>query len=340
MPHRLLQSAACLTIIVVTLVAPVPAQSEDEPVATNPTYGIVGLEYENDLFAGRDRFYTNGVRATWIPRRPTVPGWLRNTARLIPMFRGDGPLHHYYALGQNMYTPEDITDPDPPDDSRPYAGWLYLNAGLLEERGDQLDHVSIGIGTIGPASQADRVQREIHRHVGENRPAGWDTQLHDEPTLQIDYERQWRNFLGFHRFNFESDVIPHAGGAVGNAFTYANAGLTLRSGQRLPRGYGPPRIAPARAGTAMFVPRDRFGWYLFAGVDGRAVARDITLDGNTLRESRSVTREPWVGEAHVGLVVNFGDVRISYTHVFRSQTFREQPTSKTEFGAMSLSWRL
>jgi len=30
------------------------------------------LEYENDLFAGDDRWYTNGVRATWM--RTSRPG--------------------------------------------------------------------------------------------------------------------------------------------------------------------------------------------------------------------------------------------------------------------------
>lgn len=66
----------------------------------------------------------------------------------------------------------------------------------------------------------------------------------------------------------------------------------LRLGQRLPLDYGPPRIQPSLPGSGFFVPpQDRFGWYLFAGVEGRAVARNIFLDGNTFRDSRSVDKE-------------------------------------------------
>jgi len=36
--------------------------------------------------------------------------------------------------------------------------------------------------------------------------------------------------------------------------------------------------------------------YLFAFVDGRAVGRDIFLDGNTFTDSHSVTRKTFVGD--------------------------------------------
>lgn len=302
--------------------------------------GAVALEYENDLFAGEDRLYTNGLRVTWVPRQQSVPDWLRAGARLMPLFQGTGDVTTGYALGQNMYTPEDISDPDPPPDVRPYAGWLYLNAGLTEERNDRLDQLTLGIGIVGPASLADRTQREIHRHYGNDRPEGWDTQLRNELTVQAGYEREWRNHASYYGDNLGTDVIPHAGGAVGNAFTYLNTGLTLRFGRRLPQDFGPPRITPARSGTALFTPRGRHGWYLFAGVEGRLMLRDITLDGNTFRDSRSVSREHLVGETQFGLVFYYGDVRVSYTHVIRTREFEEQSAARTEFGAMSLTWLL
>ena len=63
--------------------------------------------------------------------------------------------------------------------------------------------------------------------------------------------------------------------------TYLEVGATLRIGNDLPNDYGAPRIRPSLPGSNFFLPRDNFGWYLFAGAGGRAVAYNIFLDGNT-----------------------------------------------------------
>ena len=86
--------------------------------------------------------------------------------------------------------------------------------------------------------------------------------------------------------------------------------------------------------------QDRFNWYLFAGVDGRAVARNIFLDGNTFRDSHSVDKEIFVGDIQMGIVLTKGDVRLGYTHVFRSREFKTQKESYQQFGAVSLSFQL
>ena len=83
------------------------------------------------------------------------------------------------------------------------------------------------------------------------------------------------------------DVTPRAGVALGNVFTYAGAGAALRIGQQ-PRPRLRPAVHPAQPARrcALVKRRDEWGWYLFAGVEGRAVARNIFLDGNTFSDSR------------------------------------------------------
>ena len=109
-----------------------------------------------------------------------------------------------------------------------------------------------------------------------------------------------------------------------------------RLGRRLPHDYGPPRIQPSLPGSGFFVPQNGFGWYLFAGVEGRAVARNIFLDGNTFRDSRSVDKEPLVGDLQFGFALTWSDVRLGYTHVLRTREFKTQGKT-SEFGAVSLS---
>jgi hypothetical protein len=228
---------------------------------------------------------------------------------------------------------------DPPLDDRPYAGWLYGSLGLISETGKQLDQLGLTVGMVGPASLAEQTQKLVHSIVGADRPEGWSTQLRNEPGIVLTYEHSWRRFVSRTLITgLPFDITPHAGGAIGNIYTYANAGATLRVGNKLPLDYGPPRIQPSLPGSDFFIS-DGLAWYLFGGVDGRAVVRNIFLDGNSFRDSRSVDKKPFVGDLQFGFAIIFEGVRLSYTHVVRTKEFKTQDGGDN-FGAVSLSIRL
>jgi len=81
-----------------------------------------------------------------------------------------------------------------------------------------------------------------------------------------------------------------------------------------------------------------FGWYVFAGVDGRAIGRNVFLDGNTFERSRSVAKLPLVGDVQFGAAISFRHMRVAFTHVFRTKEYRSQP-GVDQFGAVSVSFR-
>lgn len=298
--------------------------------------GTLSLLYENDVFQDTDQHYTNGVALIWVPEPKEQPGWVHSLVDAVPWMPKQGQIRHGYMFGQNMYTPEDIELPDPPLTDRPYAGWLYGSVGVGVESGKQLDVLTLTVGVVGPASLAEQTQKFIHDLIDADEPRGWDTQLDNELGLVATYQRSWREAMTMTAGGFQADLTPHLGAALGNVYTYANTGFTLRWGRDLPRDYGPPRIQPSSPGSGLFNPRKGFGWYLFAGVDGRAVARNIFLDGNTFEDSRSVDKESFVGDVQFGLVLTWETVRLAYTHVLRSREYETQ--SDTDgFGALSLS---
>ncbi len=301
-----------------------------------PKAGTVSILFENDIFYNADRHYTNGVSISWVSSPRSTPEWLSNAAHHIPWFPKEGDMRAIYSFGQNMYTPQDITLRNPPPDSRPYVGWLYGTIGISSETGKQLDRVAITLGIVGPSSLAEQTQKTVHRITGSNKPRGWDTQLNDEPGIILFYQRSWRGFVAHTVSRFQLDITPQVGATLGNIFTYGNTGLMMRVGKNLPLDYGPPRIQPGIIGSSFFVPQGSFGWYLFAGAEGRIVARNIFLDGNTFRSSRSVTREVFVGDLQCGIVLTWPAFRISYTHVLRTHEFRHQH-DKDRFGAVSVS---
>ncbi|WP_018138946.1 MULTISPECIES: lipid A deacylase LpxR family protein [unclassified Thioalkalivibrio] len=320
----------------------VPLGLAAAPAAAERGVDALHFEFENDLFAGEDRYYTNGFRIGWTRSEERVPPWLQRVADALPYFvdrEERGRLKSAIHLGQNMYTPEDIErSPADPDD-RPYAGWLYLNFSLAEDHGDRLDRLQVTVGTVGPASLADRTQKEVHSWSSAPQPQGWDDQIGNEATLMVGYERQLRGRSHRAEGGWGWDLTPHWGATVGSPFTFANAGAIVRAGRNLPRDYGPPRINPALSGSHTFETVGSMGGYLFAGVDTRLMAYDLFLDGPLFRDGPSVDKHPAVGELTAGFVFHVGGVRLGYTHVWRSREFSGQAKGAAEFGSLHATWQ-
>ena len=303
--------------------------------------GILNIQVENDLFVNpgtSDKHYTNGFRVSWLSLENDVPNLVHDFADLVPVFAADGKLRVSYSFGQNMFTPGDITKSEPQPRDRPYAGWLYAGVGLVSDSGETLDNLELNVGVVGPWSLAEPIQRAYHDMINTTEPRGWDNQLHNEPGVVLFYERQWRRLREFETFGFGVDMTPHVGAAVGNVYTYGATGVTFRVGRNLPADYGPPRIRPSLPGSGFFLGSDGFGWYLFAGVEGRAVGRDIFLDGNTFEASQNVDKKNFVADGQAGIAMTIDDVRIAFTYVYRTTQFHGQEAPDS-FGALSVSFR-
>lgn len=312
------------------------------PAKAQPTiddYGVLSGIVENDLFGKTDKGYTSGIRASWVTSPSQTPAWAVNFTRSLPLFANWAVVRTEYAIQQSIFTPRDVTRlvPDPKD--RPYAGALSASFGLIGEAGPVLDQIALSLGVVGPASFARQSQRLVHDLRGFESPRGWAYQLKNEPTIQLRYQRSWRAFAAYaFASDYGLDFTPHAGAVAGNVFTFANAGATLRIGKDLRQDFGPPRIGPAIPGTGYFEPTANFGWYFFASLEGRAVARNIFLDGNTFGDTPHVSKNRYVGDVQGGVVMTLNHVRVSYTHVWRSREFKGQPQGD-RFGAISASVR-
>ena len=77
-------------------------------------------------------------------------------------------------------------------------------------------------------------------------------------------------------------------------------------------------------------------WYFFASAEGRAVARNIFLDGNTFSDSHSIDKETWVGDFQLGFAFMIDSMRITYAQVFRTSEYVGDE-SLSSFGTFSLS---
>lgn len=310
-------------------------------------------QFENDLWgSGADQYYTHGSRISWSSENKLglVESFTRRAARSVPwMPRLDDQIKEVRfnaAIGQNIFTPEDTSVTGLTLQDRPYAGWLYIAAGAVVQQQKsgyrQIDSFELNLGMVGPSARAKEVQRGIHKAIDSPIPQGWDNQLRDEPGLVLIYDRQWVIPLtdadADAGHGLEWDFTPHLSGALGNVFTHVAGGFTLRMGRNLTMDYGPPTIRPSKPGSNYFSQSNgQWGWYVFVGVEERAIARNIFLDGNTFKSSHRVDRNTWVADGQLGAVLMFSRIRIAFTNVFRSKEFEHQQTP-SEFGAVSVTF--
>ncbi len=309
---------------------------------------VVTVYVENDSFTGTDQHYTNGLKFSWLSPELTQwgqSGWRKTCFEMLPFVnRLEGQKDLGLALGQNIYTPRDIEVPNPDRRDRPYAGWTYLEFDFITKTRSIADTFALQVGIVGPHSLAEDTQRLFHQLIGSARPRGWDYQLRDEIGVNLIYERRWRMYGRAFSDTLGADFIPHAGASLGNVQTYANTGGTLRFGYHLPSDFG---VQLSRAGSFGASPTDdldprvalnrNFSFFVFGAADGRAIARDLFLDGNTFRRSRSVQKEYLVADVSAGLGLIAGPWQLTYTQARRTREFKTQAEPFNNFGSFTLS---
>jgi hypothetical protein len=282
-----------------------------------------------------DRYYTNGLRLGITSGNDWAPDLAQ---RIAGALFGAGRTRVSFDISQQIYTAADTSSYDPPPTDRPYAGLLLANAALVQDTLSSRGTVGLSLGLVGPSALAQSVQNDFHSIIGQSPTNGWGTQLHDEPVFELLAAKVWRiptEPLG----SLETDVLPDVSIGLGTVRVYGEAGAQFRFGRGLDSDFGVARIRPGESGDDAFIPVRPVGWYVFGGASVQAVGTDITLNGNTWQDSRSVPVTPVVAELEAGFAVIVRGMRLSYTQVFQSQEFQHQRDGLHQFGSLALSVR-
>ncbi len=345
-----------LFALILLYCAPTQAQTQKPPYES----WTFTFHLENDLFANTDRFYTNGIKLSWISpelkwfqdlpwmQKPgIVQAGANKLISLLP-FSDDASRQRNlaFSIGQKMFTPEDIARRDLIIEDRPYAGWLYGSAAFHSKTYQRLDTFEVQLGFTGDLSLARQAQDLVHSIRGINKANGWDNQIDTELGFAIIYDRKQRLLPRYDFYQqWGMDLIVHTGGAAGTVFSHIDAGMEFRIGWNLPTDFGTALIRPAGDTNAPAdtkdprYHRDRqgFSFHLFGGTTGRLVFRDIFLDGNTFSDSHSVDKKLFVGDFVMGASVIYRKFKLSYAQVLRTKEFDRQ-SSGQNFGSISLSY--
>lgn len=318
-------------------------------IASDPLYT---LTIDNDLLGDRDdRWYTNGVGLRVLFTPDATPSLETESADWL---FGRAPRRLEVTFGQQIFSPQDLSQEGPIADDRPYGAYLYLEADIATMKPNRgffgaealvQDRVGLQLGVIGREwSLGEWAQGRTNSlnwgesyAVGPN-PRGWDNGLDDEPAVNLVASRTYHVYrdLGW----MDAELRPHGLVALGTVYTHAEIGFELRIGDDLHYDLSRTHLRSAGvSGGGFYRPPDRHAWALFAGAQGRAVGRNAFLDGNFFTDGPSddidIETSPFVADLHAGFSLAGRDWRGSYTYVFRSEEFSEQ-NEPQGFGTISL----
>ena len=295
MRHRkgILLLLACAPVLCFGLESPFPREGAPSRFT---------FEEENDKFGqdNLDRYYTQGLRFT--------------------LQTGD---HAYLAVSQEINTPSDTSNPNPPDTDMAYSGALYLayGHGHVFSRGgrnDVLVSVELKAGLIGPGAGGETIQNKFHDLIGQPAAAGWGTQTPNEPVVNLDGEIRRR--FGDDRLDF----IARSVAQLGTLRTGFLVGGQLRYGRGLGSSWGGGTIRSNNAYLGPFTPAEGFAWNVYVDLQAEAVVRNYATDGGHFRESPGVERRAAVGQASFGASLSYGDFSLLVFTAMRTYEFETQ----------------
>mgnify|MGYP006266643733 CR=1 FL=1 len=272
------------------------------------TWRMVRVEYDNDWFAGTNRYYTHGLRAEVIA--PKL--FYLYTSKLLLRWGKRSRTFYGLAVDQDLFTPQALTTDYQDNQDRPFAGTLQLSNFMISNLRDQRMRflTEVQIGVLGPLAG------------GRFLAAGdslWDEQIGTD--LLLGYRARLEKGV------FESngvDFSAYGEAQVQTVRTYAELGGILRAGRLNPPFYDLDfAVKSLRAGR----PIHDVQVYLFAEGNVRFVGYDATLQGGLINGGSPYT---FSGEdlrrfqyrGAVGLQAVIKSVGIGYRHSFWSPTFQ------------------
>jgi hypothetical protein len=331
------------------LLAAIPLAAQHQPSAADtmliPTNALslakrewtASVRWENDTFGGSDRFYTDGIS---LALSHTGPSWMDPVANWLPW--GQGRRTVTYDVTQGMFTPEDKDRRVPDPNDRPYAGILAFGLTLHVEHSNSYHGLKFMSGVVGPGALAHETQDAVHSLIGSDKSQGWDYQLENEPIFNFAYEYRRKFQLAGDRQRWSLQAMPLAGGWLGNVLVQGQLGGIVRAGYNMPDDFGPTLVRgmghmpPPRRRPKDGPAKSDWGFSVFGGTAANFVLRDITLDGNTFRDSPSVDKEWFVPAAGVGMAVGNRRFQASFSYLFWGKEFERQ-SEYTKFGSLAFS---
>ncbi len=302
------------------------------------------LTIENDIIAGVDGGYTNGLAFSWAHAgfnefdESTIPSWMHFLSKDLYISDMEGKRRAVsYMVAQGMQTASNIELKELVIGEPSYAGLLAWKGTLYAFDDYVSDRLSLVLGMVGPASGAEQAQKVVHSMTGSDEPKGWDHQLDNEPVFRLGAERFWSLWRSSSSTGIALEIVGNTVVGVGNLKSDVGAGLGFRWGNNLATSFATASTIPGREINPL-AGLSGVNWTIFVHATGLYVANNILIDGNTFETSHSVPLKHGQAIGSLGFALNRGSWGFVVSAARSSDQYEGQEEG-SKFGSFSFTYR-
>ncbi len=295
--------------------------------AQNKNYkNEIGFQTDNDGFlgTGSDRYYTAG-NFFYFNHALKVT----DTSHLANKVLG-------FELGQKIFTAHSGATTDIYNVDRPFAGFLYIGAGLnLLYKNESNLKLQVQTGFVGPHGYGMEVQDLIHKVFGFYTPNGWQYQIHDD--FEVNTSVQYNRLL-LHGDNIDVSLNSYAN--VGTGQTGAGAGFMLRLGT-FNQLFNSISTTSSVSANGKSSPNEVFLYYQPLA---NFVAYNATIQGSLFESAPAVNEieksiEPFVLRQKIGGALASGHWVVDLDVVIETEEAKHMLYDQHQWGSLSVLYR-
>ncbi|WP_228260748.1 lipid A deacylase LpxR family protein [Marinobacter orientalis] len=304
------------------------------------------IAWDNDLFTGTDRGYTNGLKLSYLTasaddqqkKSASLARGAKDAVGFLPGLNSQTQEHALaFSLRQLMVTPADITASEPQLDDLPYAGFLFASTTLWSWDANSITGYGVHLGVVGPESGAEESQKWAHELTGNETPNGWDHQLGTDVLGGVQAAHARKIMHSGSPDDLEQEVSLLGSAMLSSFKTNGRIGLVWRIGQYLPINFVPDYAGTASTiGMPGALNANGRGWSVFLGMGLEYVPYSY-LDENSdpFRFDESLVQ----GQVGIGGTWQWNQLQLAM--ILRATTGEEETNKDNfSFGTLSLTWAL
>jgi hypothetical protein len=289
----------------------------------------IAIISDNDLYTStvNDQYYTNGIEFIY---RYLGTSKRESVAKKITEFR----------LSQYMYNPQSPQAGDIDINDRPFAGYLFAQAGINTfYKNESVLKLYVQAGVVGPESGAEIVQKALHK-VAHYKPVdGWQYQITTTPAAQIGAFYSHKVFGGtFHeKIDFHLQGEAMAGTIWNSATIGALSRISLKGALK-------NISSSAMYNATLEADRDTYKGrrelFLFLNPKLQYMAFDATIQGSPFNDKSPVTFPliPFRFNAEAGIKYGHNKWNYGFSFNYRGKELKNIVITGYYYGSIQLGY--
>jgi len=286
---------------------------------------------DNDSYTSpiNDQYYTNGIEFIY---RYLGNSSNEKVAKKITEFR----------LGQYIYNPQSVRAEDINVNDRPFAGYLFAEAGINTfYKNESVLKLNFQGGVVGPESFAEELQEQLHKVIGFPTVRGWQYQI--TTTIAAQAQAVYSHKILSGRFHEKVDFHVQGELNVGTIWMGASVGPMARISLKRPL---LPMYDSALHGAALNhnkeVYKEQRELFLYVNPVLNYQRYDATILGSMFNDNSPVTFPliPFRFNAEVGVKYRYNNWTYSYSFNYRSKELTNRVVTNYYYGSIVLSYML